>query len=137
MVRSPRKSRVPPREHGACRARMDPGGQSSCNHTHARRCSEATVVAHPSSSVWPEILLNTGGPIETRESLGLTGHEVIDVTGIASGLKPGGTVQVTAKGADGKVTKFDAVVRLNSPVELEYYRHGGILPRVLRMFMEG
>jgi aconitase A len=35
------------------------------------------------------------------------------------------------------VTKFDAVVRLNSPVELEYYKHGGILPRVLRMFMEG
>jgi aconitate hydratase len=44
---------------------------------------------------------------------------------------------VTATGEDGKVTRFEAVVRLNSPVELEYYRHGGILPRVLRMFLDG
>jgi len=92
---------------------------------------------HRSNLVGMGVLPLSYKPGETRESLGLTGHEVIDVTGIASGLKPGGTVQVTAKGADGKVTKFDAVVRLNSPVELEYYRHGGILPRVLRMFMEG
>jgi aconitate hydratase len=69
------------------------------------------------------------------ETLGLTGKEVISISGIASGLVPGGTVTVTATdGANGKTTAFSAVVRLNSPVELEYLRHGGILPRVLRMF---
>ena len=43
---------------------------------------------------------------------------------------------VTARAEDGKVTTFKAVVRLNSQVELDYYRHGGILQRVLRMFLE-
>jgi aconitate hydratase len=92
---------------------------------------------HRSNLVGMGVLPLSYKPGVTRESLGLTGHETIDITGITTGLKPGGTVQVTAKDADGKVTTFEAVVRLNSPVELEYYRHGGILPRVLRMFMEG
>jgi aconitate hydratase len=73
----------------------------------------------------------------TRSSLGLTGREMISISGIASGLKPGGTVKVTAKDEAGKETVFNAVVRLNSPVELEYLMHGGILPRVLRMFIKG
>lgn len=72
----------------------------------------------------------------TRRSLGLTGGETFDITGIAKGLEPGGMVQVTATGEDGTVTTFPAVVRLNSAVELEYLTHGGILPRVLRMFAE-
>ncbi|HKP28061.1 MAG TPA: aconitate hydratase AcnA [Gemmatimonadales bacterium] len=91
---------------------------------------------HRSNLVGMGVLPLAYKPGETRESLGLTGNEVYSITGIASGLRPGGTVQVVAKAPDGKVTKFDAVVRLNSPVELEYYRHGGILPRVLRLFME-
>jgi len=44
-------------------------------------------------------------------------------------------VQVTAVAEDGRETRFEAVVRLNSPVEVEYYRHGGILQRVLRLFL--
>jgi aconitate hydratase len=72
---------------------------------------------------------------ETRDTLGLTGREIFDIGGIAAGLEPGGTVPVTATAENGVVTRFDAVVRLNSQVELEYYRHGGILPRVLRMFL--
>jgi len=44
-------------------------------------------------------------------------------------------VQVTATAEDGSSKTFEAVVRLNSNVELDYYRHGGILPRVLRMFL--
>ncbi|MGE3526579.1 MAG: aconitate hydratase AcnA, partial [Gemmatimonadales bacterium] len=74
-------------------------------------------------------------PGTNRESLGLTGQETFTITGIASGLEPGGRVQVSARADDGTETKFPAVVRLNSPVELDYYRHGGILPRVLRMFL--
>jgi aconitate hydratase len=72
---------------------------------------------------------------KTAESLGLTGREVISISGIAGGLVPGGRVTVTAINAENnKTTTFPVVVRLNSPVELEYLRHGGILPRVLRMF---
>ncbi len=70
-----------------------------------------------------------------RKSLGLTGAETIDITGIAQGLTPGGTVTVTARDEAGKETVFPAVVRLNSAVELDYYRHGGILQRVLRQFL--
>jgi aconitate hydratase len=73
----------------------------------------------------------------TRATLGLTGRETISISGIARGLTPGGMVKVKALAEDGKETRFDAVVRLNSPVELEYLLHGGILPRVLRMFLKG
>jgi aconitate hydratase len=73
----------------------------------------------------------------TRQSLGLTGRERIAISGVAVGLAPAGRVTVTATAADGKVTTFPAVVRLNSAVELDYYRHGGILQRVLRMFAKG
>jgi aconitate hydratase len=70
-----------------------------------------------------------------RRSLGLTGRETFTIRGIAGGPTPGGTVEVTAVGEDGKTTEFKAIVRLNSQVEVEYYQHGGILPRVLRQFM--
>jgi aconitate hydratase len=73
---------------------------------------------------------------QTRESLGLTGRETYDLTGIADGLSPGGEVRVVATREDGTEVAFNAVVRLNSPVEIDYYRHGGILPRVLRMFRD-
>jgi aconitate hydratase len=71
----------------------------------------------------------------TRATLGLTGRETLSIQGIASGLTPGGRVRVTATGDDGREIGFPAVVRLNSNIELEYYRHGGILQRVLRMFL--
>jgi len=73
----------------------------------------------------------------TRQSLGLTGREQFSITGIARGLTPGGRVIVTATADDGKPTTFPAIVRLNSDVELDYYRNGGILQRVLRMFAKG
>jgi len=72
---------------------------------------------------------------QSRETLGLSGREVYHVSGIAAGLVPGGRVRVRAVGEDNKDTRFEAIVRLNSPVELEYLKHGGILPRVLRMFL--
>ncbi|HXI21523.1 MAG TPA: hypothetical protein VNH46_10580, partial [Gemmatimonadales bacterium] len=74
-------------------------------------------------------------PGTTRASLGLTGRETFSISGIARGLTPGGRVTVTAAGEGGKPPiTFQAIVRLNSEVELDYYRHGGILHRVLRMF---
>ena len=63
---------------------------------------------------------------------GLTGRERFTLTGIARGLKPGGRVRVRAEADGGEVSEFDVTVRLDTPVEVEYYRHGGILPYVLR-----
>ena len=71
---------------------------------------------------------------ENRESLGLTGHEVFDIEGISS-LKPRMEASVRAKSADGKVKAFSAVVRVDTPEEVSYYRHGGILLYVLRQMV--
>jgi len=90
---------------------------------------------HRSNLVGMGVLPLAYVPGQNREALGLTGRETFDITGIANGLIPGGRVQVTATAEDGSSKTFEAVVRLNSNVELDYYRHGGILPRVLRMFL--
>jgi aconitate hydratase len=90
---------------------------------------------HRSNLVGMGVLPLAYQPGTDRKSLGLTGSETFDITGIAEGLKPGGTVTVMARDESGKETAFQAVVRLNSEVELDYYRHGGILQRVLRQFL--
>ena len=90
---------------------------------------------HRSNLVGMGVLPLAYEPGTNRASLGLTGKESFSVTGIASGLTPGGRVSVTARDESGKATTFPAVVRLNSAVELDYYRHGGILQRVLRQFL--
>jgi aconitate hydratase len=92
---------------------------------------------HRSNLVGMGVLPLQYEPGSTRQSLGLTGRETISISGIAKGLTPGGKVTVTATTAEGKVTAFQAIVRLNSTVELDYYRNGGILQRVLRMFAKG
>ncbi len=79
----------------------------------------------------------TGG--DTVSSLGLTGHEVIDIEGIAAGIESGfqgdREVAVRARKDDGGVTEFKARVRLDTPQEVQYYRHGGILHYVLRQLL--
>ncbi|HEU5168888.1 MAG TPA: aconitate hydratase AcnA [Gemmatimonadales bacterium] len=90
---------------------------------------------HRSNLVGMGVLPLAYEPGTTRATLGLTGREKYAISGIADGLAPGGRVRVTATDEQGKVTAFGAVVRLNSKVELEYYRHGGILQRVLRQFL--
>jgi aconitate hydratase len=72
----------------------------------------------------------TGGA--TRESLGLSGEETYAIEGVAAKLEPGMKVKVTASGANGAAKQFDALVRIDTPDEAEYYRHGGILQYVLR-----
>ena len=66
------------------------------------------------------------------QSLGLTGEESFDLTGIAEGLAPRSDVQVRATRADGTVVEFAVTARIDTPDELDYYHHGGILPYVLR-----
>jgi len=72
---------------------------------------------------------------ETAEQLGLTGKEIFTVTGIANTIKPLKEVQIRAKGEEGKEIKFQAIARLDSQIEIEYYRNGGILQYVLRQFL--
>ncbi|HEY5475089.1 MAG TPA: aconitate hydratase AcnA [Tepidiformaceae bacterium] len=90
---------------------------------------------HRSNLVGMGILPLQFQPGQDRKSLGLTGRESYAVTGIASGLQPKSTVTVTATDESGKVTKFETVCRIDTPVELDYYRHGGILQYVLRQLI--
>ena len=69
---------------------------------------------------------------EGAGQLGLDGTEVYDITGVADGLQPGERVKVRATRGDGSRVGFQATVRLDSDVEVDYYRHGGILHTVLR-----
>ncbi|ORC18808.1 aconitate hydratase 1 [Rothia nasimurium] len=76
---------------------------------------------------------------ESHESLGLTGTETFDITGLTElneGTTPK-TLKVTATSEDGKVTEFDAIVRIDTPGEADYYRNGGILQYVLRNLVRG
>ncbi|MCM3713400.1 aconitate hydratase AcnA [Halalkalibacter oceani] len=68
---------------------------------------------------------------DSAETLGLTGEETFDVQ-ITNDVKPRDIVKVVATAADGTKTEFDVVVRFDSEVEMDYYRHGGILQMVLR-----
>ena len=74
---------------------------------------------------------------ETRESLGLTGEETFDITGLADvlvvdGFHSGQTIKVRSMSAAGQEKEFDAVIRIDTPNEVLYYQHGGILHFVLR-----
>jgi aconitate hydratase len=76
---------------------------------------------------------------ENASTLGLTGHELIDIEGLAEGvrsdLKNGREITVRARREDGKTTTFKARLRLDTPQEIQYYRHGGILHYVLRQLL--
>ncbi len=74
-------------------------------------------------------------PGESRETLGLTGEEVYSISGIADGLTPGSQVSIAAIRAHGDIVTFNVVARIDTPVELDYYRHGGILQYVLRQIL--
>jgi aconitate hydratase len=70
----------------------------------------------------------------TAASLGLTGRERYEVTGIAQSLRPGGLITVRATGDVGPI-EFQTIARIDTPEELVAFRHGGILPYVLRQLV--
>ncbi len=72
---------------------------------------------------------------EDPASLGLTGQERFDVSGLGDHIKPRAEVTVTATSTDGTRKNFKAIARLDSAVEVNYYRNGGILPTVLRSLL--
>jgi len=76
---------------------------------------------------------------ETVSSLGLTGEEIYEVVGLADLLagefRPGQEITVQATGPDGQPRRFQTLVRIDTPQEVRYYQHGGILPYVLRQLL--
>ena len=67
-----------------------------------------------------------------REHLGLTGREMFDIVGLDDHLQPGARQTMVATADDGKKIEFPVVCRIDTAVEIEYYRNGGILQRVVR-----
>jgi len=76
-------------------------------------------------------------PGQNRESLKLSGRETFDIIGLDASLRPGQELTVVATGENGAKTQFTVICRIDTPVEMEYYRHGGILQRVLRQMLGG
>ncbi|MEO6986818.1 MAG: aconitate hydratase [Paralcaligenes sp.] len=72
---------------------------------------------------------------QTADSLGLSGEELFEITGLAGVEAPAHSVRVRATDPQGQVHEFDADVRIDTPAEAGYYRHGGILPYMLRQLL--
>jgi aconitate hydratase len=69
------------------------------------------------------------------ESLGITGNESFDLLGIEHDIKPQQQVTLVIKRANGETQKVKLLLRIDTPIEVDYYRHGGILPFVLRQLL--
>ena len=86
---------------------------------------------HRSNLIGMGVLALEFKPGENRQKLGLTGKETFSITGLKAGIKPRQTLKVRAE-SGGKTTEFEVTMRADTPEEVEYIRHGGILPFVLR-----
>src|SRR5690606_6763370 len=75
-------------------------------------------------------------PGQNREALGLSGEETYSVEGVSEGLAVGKRLTVRAVDGNGKAQTFEAVCRIDTAVELDYYKHGGILQYVLRQLLK-
>ena len=70
------------------------------------------------------------------QSLGLDGSEIFGVTGLSDAIQPGQTLTLEIKRANGETRPVPVKLRIDTPIEIDYYRHGGILPFVLRELVE-
>jgi aconitate hydratase len=86
---------------------------------------------HRSNLVGMGVLPLQYQPGDNPQALGLTGREVFDITGLGD-LQPGQEVMVCARAEDGSEVHFVVVTRLDTPVEVQYYRNGGVLHTILR-----
>jgi aconitate hydratase len=90
---------------------------------------------HRSNLVGMGVLPLQFKPGQSAATLGLTGRETYDVSGIAGGIKPGQDVTVRALADGGSGKTFTVRLRIDTPAEIKYYHNGGILPAVLRDMM--
>jgi aconitate hydratase len=72
---------------------------------------------------------------ENTNTLGITGEEVFEIEDLGEKAAPGRKIKVRATAVSGEVKELKAILRLDSAVEVEYYRHGGILPYVIRQMI--
>jgi aconitate hydratase len=71
----------------------------------------------------------------SAQSIGLTDSETFSVTGLSESIQPGQQVTLEIKTQDGKTRSVPVKLRIDTPIEVDYYRHGGILPFVLRQLL--
>ncbi|HEY8738501.1 MAG TPA: aconitate hydratase AcnA [Candidatus Dormibacteraeota bacterium] len=90
---------------------------------------------HRSNLVGMGVLPVQFQPGESLRSLQLTGREQFTIGGLGAGLKPGQSVEVDATSAEGTVRRFTVICRLDNQTDVDYLRHGGVLPMVLRDLM--
>jgi len=72
---------------------------------------------------------------DSVDTLGITGEETYDITGLENGIKPQMDVTLTIHRKDGTSQEVPLLLRIDTPIEVDYYNHGGILPFVLRQLM--
>jgi aconitate hydratase len=96
---------------------------------------------HRSNLVGMGILPLQFAPGQSADSLGLTGREIFDLDGLSGAIETafagGRTLRMHAKKTDGSQTTFDVTIRIDTPQEVLYYQHGGILQYVLRQLLWG
>ncbi|GAC1366993.1 MAG: aconitate hydratase AcnA [Actinomycetota bacterium] len=92
---------------------------------------------HRSNLVGMGVLPLQYHPGQSAATLGLDGRETYTIRGIAAGLTPGQDLTVEVRREEATTFSFVATVRIDAPAEVDYYRHGGILPMVLRQMMGG
>lgn len=72
---------------------------------------------------------------DSVQSLGITGEETYDIEGLGADFKPQQEVTLVIRGKDGKEKRVPVLLRIDTPIEVDYYKHGGILPFVLRSLL--
>ncbi|MEM5455390.1 MULTISPECIES: aconitate hydratase AcnA [Paraburkholderia] len=72
---------------------------------------------------------------DSVQSLGITGEETYDIEGLGADFKPQQEVTLVIRGKDGKEKRVQVLLRIDTPIEVDYYKHGGILPFVLRSLL--
>ena len=90
---------------------------------------------HRSNLVCMGVLPLQFAPGDSADSLGLTGFEIVSISGIADGITPRQSAHVVAIRQDNSVVEFDTMVRIDAAAEVEYFRNGGILQMVLRQLL--
>jgi aconitate hydratase len=87
---------------------------------------------HRSNLVGMGVLPLQFAPGDSAQTLGLTGRESYTIAGLADGLSSRQRLTIAVRDDDGRESRFPVVARLDGPIEVDYYRQGGILPAVLR-----
>jgi len=90
---------------------------------------------HRSNLVGMGVLPLEFPPGETPQTLGLTGHEIFDIEGLAHNFEPQKKMKVHVRDSAGQEKHFTAIARVDTPFEVSYYHHGGILQYVLRQML--